>query len=703
MGLRKRTRILRFVVLGVVGLLAGRLVWIQAVNAAEYVSRVESLRLVKQEITPERGAILDRSGRVLAMTVTTYNVVANTMQMEPEDYSKVAEALAPLLGTDAQEIEARLAANPESGYVPLKKGLDLETRNAIRKLRLPGIAFESQQERRYPQGQTANQVLGYMTDGKGEYGLEAHYEEVLAGKPGYVIAEVTAAGTPIEGTIQEEVDPEPGQTLVLTIDAGLQQLVETKLEEARVKNDAKRALFMAMDIYTGEILVMAMVPGADPGDRSTWGDPVDYNRINNWAVTTLPPGSIFKTITTSAALEEGVITPDTVIPDAGYLNVEGSLITNWDNYIPPEPVPMTIAELLQHSSNVGMVQIGQRLTHEQFIKYLKGFGFLEPTGIDFPHESAALIGTPFEEKRAIDWANMYIGQHLEVTPLQMLTAVAAIANGGQLMQPHLVREIRDPDGSVVWTSPTQPKRRVISETTAREMRELMISVVAEGTASQAKPPGYTVGGKTGTAQKFENGVEKERTVADFVGFAPAENPRVVMLVLFDEPAPPGLGGMVAAPVFGELAPYVLQAMGIAPDTPEAQGQSTAPPEAVQGIVPDVTWLPVSWAEKRLEEAGFTAKVVSGGDLVAAQSLKPGSAAKAGTAVELKLVPRPVEGDPVTVPDFTGLSLIEADRLASEIGLTLKAAGSGFVARQDLAPGTKVAARSILTVQLAPRN
>ncbi|HEY8347961.1 MAG TPA: penicillin-binding transpeptidase domain-containing protein [Symbiobacteriaceae bacterium] len=700
MGLRGRTRVLSFIVVLAVVVLSGRLIWIQGVKAAEIVERVEDFRLVRQTLQPERGSILDRNGRVLAMTVTTYTVVADTRQIKPDDYPKVAGALASALGLDAAAIQAKLEANPNSGYVPLKHGLDLETRDAVAKLRLPGIDFEARQERRYPQGRTANQVLGYMNDGKGEYGLEARYESELAGKPGYIISEVTSAGTPIEGTVKEQVDPEPGKTLVLTLDAGLQQVVEKKLEEFRVKADAKRALFMAMDVHTGEILVMAMTPGADPGDRSTWGDPVDFTRIINWAVTPLPPGSVFKIITTAAALEERVITLDTPIVDAGYLNIDGTLITNWDGVVPEHPTPMTIAKLLQNSSNVGLVQVGQRLTHEQFVKYLEGFGFLEPTGIDFSHEESATIGTPFEQKRPIDWANMYIGQHLEVTPLQMLTAVAAIANGGKLMQPHLVREIRNPDGTVVWTAPTQPKRVVISETTAREVRDLMVSVVEKGTGSQAQIKGYKVGGKTGTAQKYENGVEKPRGVADFVGFAPADDPRVAMIVVFDEPAPPGYGGLVAAPAFAALAPLVLQAMGIPPETEEAAGTE---PTAQQQVVPNVQWLPADWAQRRLSEAGFTAKVTGSGDVVASQSPAPGSPAKAGTAVELKLAARSGAETEVPVPDFTGLSLTEANRLAQALGLTLKPRGSGFVTDQDPKPGARVPAHGIVTVRLGPRR
>jgi cell division protein FtsI/penicillin-binding protein 2 len=698
---------LRLVVVLVLMVLTGRMVWVQVVKADEIKSRVEEMRLVRKTVTPVRGAILDRKERVLATTDITYTATADTRQMEhgnkQSDPARVAQLLGPKIGMDPAEILKQLQANPGKGWVPLKKGLSLQQKQAVDALdpRLPGIYFESEAIRKYPQGATANQVVGYMGDGKGLYGLEGFYDQQLAGKEGYVLAEMTGANTPIEGTIKQEVAPEPGQTLVLSLDTALQQMVEARLDQAVKEDDAKRAAVIAMDIHTGEILVMAMRPGSNPGDRTTWGNPIDWNRVNNWTLHNLPPGSIFKTVTTSTALEEKDITLDTTFYDSGRLQVGPNVITNWDGYVPPKPTPSTIAELLQRSSNVGLVQVGQRIKREDFIKYLKGFGFMEPTGVDLTDEGGAIGVTDFDKKRDIDWANMYIGQHLEVTPLQMVQAVAAIANGGYLVQPHLVREIRDPDGHVIQATPSTPKRQVISEETAKEVQSLMVGVI-EKAYPQAKPAGYTAGGKTGTAQKFENGHMKERMVADFVGFAPASNPQVVMMVVVDEPKLPSYGGVFAAPLFGEFMPQVMRTIGIGPDTDAAKGQEKAPPAVVQGVLPDVQWLPASWAKDRLLDAGFTVKTNGQGDLVVGQSVKAGSTAKLGSVVELTLAPKPGPNDNVRVPDFRGLSLAEAVRLGGEVGLTVKASGSGFVAGQEAAPGSTLPARSVFTVRLAPR-
>jgi len=419
-------------------------------------------------------------------------------------------------------------------------------------------------------------------------------------------------------------------------------------------------------------------------------------------VTPLPPGSSFKTVTTSIALEEGLLGLDTLISDTGQLQIDGWTIWNWDRVVPVEPRAMTIAELLQTSSNVGLIQVGQRIPHETFRRYLQAYGFTEPTGLDFPHESAATGLSGWEEKREIDWANMYIGQHLEVTPLQMVRAAAVFANGGKLVQPHLVREAREADGQVAWSAPTEPLRTVISPQTAAEMRQLMVSVIEEN-YTQARVPGYTAGGKTGTAQKFEGGREKDRGLGDFLGFAPASDPQVAMFILVDEPKPPGYGGTIAAPLFSELMGATLRTLGVPPDVPAKDRQTAAKPPAADPAknvaVPDARFLPSAWAAQRLSDAGLRPQLAGEGPIVVAQSVAPGAAAKQGTEVELKL--GPLAADSVAVPDFRGLTLADAGRLAGELGLAVEqAGGSGFVVEQSPAAGSQVAPATVVDLQLS---
>ncbi|MFS8640592.1 MAG: DegT/DnrJ/EryC1/StrS family aminotransferase, partial [Symbiobacteriaceae bacterium] len=569
--MRRRAKWLRLALTAALLFLIGRLGWFHVMEAEAVLARAEARRLQEASFKPVRGPLLDRNGQPLAISIPQRNVVASPFHMEARNFARVAGSLAPLLGRDAAELEQLLRENPESQYLVLARGVDLETAEEIAALALPGISLEETSQRVYPQGDAASQVIGYLdAEGRGVYGLEAQYDEALRGKPGFIRAELTYDNAPILGTVQSSIPAEDGHTVISTIDVYLQRLFEEALDEVIKREDAKRALAIAMDVHTGEILAMAMRPGADLSDRSSWvkeDGTLDVERLTNWAGTPLPPGSSFKTVTTAIALEEGLIDLTTLIPDSGQIEIDGWTITNWDRVVYVEPRLRTIAQLLQTSSNVGLIQVGQRIPHETFQRYLQAFGFTEPTGLDFPHESAANGLDNWEQKRPVDWANMYIGQHLEVTPVQMVRAAAVFANGGKLVRPHLVKEIRNAEGETVWKAPTEPLRTVISEQTAAEVRELMVSVIEEA-YTQARVPGYTAGGKTGTAQKYEGGVEKERGLGDFLGFAPATEPRVAMFILIDEPRPPGYGGTVAAPLFARLMPQVLRVLGVPPDRPE---------------------------------------------------------------------------------------------------------------------------------------
>lgn len=554
---------------GLLGM-AGRLAYIMVEQAPKINQLAEDMRLVERKIPAIRGSILDRNGVPLAVSYPVYDVVANPLLMKEADEDEAVMKLPEILGVPAETIRQLLVENADRGYVPIKKGLAPREQEAIRSLKIEGIDVVERFVRDYPQGTVANHVVGFMNpeDTEGEYGLEAYYEKELAGTPGWVAAEWTGNGIPIEGTVASRIDPVPGRNLVLTIDASLNREAEKLLAKVVKEEDAKRALVIAMDVETGEILVMAMVPGADPGDRNTWGDPLEQDRVYNWAVEPLSPGSIFKPLTIAAALDAGAITTETVFYDKGWVEIDGWRIYNWTFETTDNPKPETAKELLARSSNIGLIQIGQRMGYQTFAEFLARFGFMEKSGIDFPGDRAALGVENLEEKRAIDWANMFIGQHIEPTPIQVIRAHAAIANGGYLVTPHLVREIRDAEGNVVWRAPTEKGRQAISAETAAEVREMMVYVIEEGTSRAAKPKGYTVGGKTGTAQKFEGGRMKDRMTATFTGFIPADKPRVQVLVMVDEPRGAGYGGVVAAPIFRELAPKIMQTLGIPPEQPD---------------------------------------------------------------------------------------------------------------------------------------
>lgn len=562
-----RTRLLRFLmILSCLGLI-GRLAWIQSVRADEILRRAEQSRLITQEVAPQRGTIRDRNGEILAFSAPAYAVYASPKQMNAQEKAEAASLLGSILQVPPDSLQAKLDEAPDSGYLLLQPSITVEQKIAIEKKHPFGTWVETKVQRSYPHRFLANQVLGYVdAAGHGQYGLEARYDAELSGKPGHIVGEFTYEKTPIEGTVAEQVPPVPGRHLILALDAGLQRQAEHMLETVVKEEDAKRAAMLVMDVRTGELLVMAMRPAADPGDRSTWGDPIDFDRINNWTVTTLSPGSIFKVVTTAAALEEQAITLKTTFLDSGKVVIDGWTIRNWDKEIHTNPKPVTIAELLQQSSNVGMIQVGNRLGKAKFLKHLENFGFMEKTGIDLSDEGSAYYGDiPFDKKRDVDWANMYIGQHLQVTPVQMITAVAAVANGGYLVQPHLARSLQDDAGQTLWTAPTAPRHQVISTATAREMQGLLKDVVAKGSGNRGQPAGYTAAGKTGTAEKFTDGIRQARMLATFAGFAPADDPRIAVLVLIDEPKGEGYGGQVAAPLFAEMVPNVLKSLGVSPE------------------------------------------------------------------------------------------------------------------------------------------
>lgn len=703
---RARINQFRLFVLFCLVVIIGRLVWIQGVKAEEIVALGD--RRMGMELTPLRGAIVDRNGRSLAVSVPVWTIVADAPRIGKEELPELAALLGPLLGLEPAAIQKRIAEDPLNGYIKLKERLDFATadqvQKAVQKAKLDGIAAIPDAVRQYPQGATSLNILGYLdSESKGAAGLELSYERQLRGEPGYVKAELTQSNTPISGTVAQYVPSEPGLDLVLALDLPLQEQFERKMDAVVKEQEAKRALAIAMDVHTGEILAMAQSPRESITNRANWN--LTNLAMQNWAIADVkPPGSIFKVLTSAIALEERSITPQTLIGDDGKITISEVTLFNWDQYVPATPKPSTLSELMQRSSNVGLIKVGQSIDRERFVDYLKQFGLLQRTGIDLPGEIGPVLGEkPFPDKYDVDWANMYIGQHIEYTPIQVMTAIASVANGGYLVQPHLVKEVRNPAGQVVEAKSALPRRSVITEETAKEVQSIMIDVIEKG-YRHAKPEGYLAGGKTGTAQLVDpkTNLLMERPLADFIGFAPANNPQVMLMIMIDEPKPPGYGGQIAAPVFAELMPKVMQSIGIPPDSDAAVGNDTAPPKVVEGIMPEVRWLPVERAKERLTEAGFAVDVQGKGSVVATQSVAPGTKADPKKAVTIILTDNPAKQGFVRVPSFLGLSLPEADSLAKEVGLSLKGmVGSGFVSAQEHAVGAEVPHGSTLSLRLAP--
>ena len=469
---------------------------------------------------------------------------------------RVAVKAASTLGLDANTLYPELRDRSKR-FVYIQRKADPIQAAALQKLGLAGVGFYPEERRTYPQGTVAAHVVGYAgTDNKGLEGLERSLDRRLTGRPGYEIVTRDAEGRPVDvvGSRAER----PGQNVVLTLDHQLQANAEQRLAEAMRQWDAKGATAIVMDTKSGAILAMASAPTFDANRFST----APENARRNRAVTDVyEPGSTFKIVTIAAALEDQIVSPLSRFTLAPTIQVADRVIH--EAHVRGTET-MTVRQILAESSNVGTITIAERLGGGELSSWIDRFGFGKTTGIDYPGESAGMV-LPYDKWSGSTIGTVPIGQGIAVTPLQMVSAYAAIGGGGVLPRPYLVQKI---GGRKVKH---EPGRRVVSEGTAERMMSMFRSVVVEGTGTQAAIPGYTVAGKTGTAQKAENGRYVSKYVASFVGLVPARKPRLAILVMVDEPHGNIYGGVVAAPIFRDIARFALQYLEIPPDAPETKG------------------------------------------------------------------------------------------------------------------------------------
>lgn len=533
-----------------------RAAWLQAVQGSEYRADAQSQQTETVVVPGIRGAILDRNDKQLAVSEDAASVFATPYQVE--DPPAAAAELAKVLRSDEQKLLEQLA-DPESGFVYLARKVGLPTAEKIEKLKLAGVGLLPDSRRIYPEGELASQVIGTVgIDNQGLTGLEAFEDEVLHGSDGEREITRDALGDVLErNTIDASA---AGSDLKLTIDASIQAVAEQVIREIGETYEPQGATAIVMDPQTSEVLAMANWPGVDPYAL----DEAAPQDLQNLATGfTFEPGSTFKAFTVAGALEEGLVKPRTTFDLPPTITVADRTI---EEAHPRGPVTLSVAEILAQSSNVGAVMVGldlnRQLGDEAFDTWIRNFGFGEATGIDFPGEEQGIVLPP-EEYSGSSMGNLPIGQGLAVTPIQMATAYAAIANGGVLREPRLILE---EDGV---PTPAASGERVISERNSARLREMLEGVLKEGgTAAEVQVPGYVLAGKTGTAQKVVDGAYSETEyVGSFIGFAPAEDPRLLVSVVVDNP-PYGshYGGTVAAPAFGEIAKFALPYLGVPPDS-----------------------------------------------------------------------------------------------------------------------------------------
>jgi cell division protein FtsI (penicillin-binding protein 3) len=526
----------------------GRAFWLQGVQGAELASEASYQQTEVVTIPGLRGSVLDRHGSALASSEDAATIFATPYQVK--NPRRTADRLAAILGDDSDDVLASLTEN--SGFSYVAKKVDMPAAARIERLELPGIGQLPDSRRTYPQGTIAGQVIGAVGDeGQGLTGLEGGEDAVLGGSDGERRIVKDALGEPIRlDTISEASD---GEDIRLTLDPAIQSKTEEVLAGIGATYAPQGATAIVMDPRSSEILAMANWPPVDPADLSSAGPEDLINRATGF---TYEPGSTFKAFTVAAALEARLVTPDSAFTLAPSIQIADRVI---EESHARGTVTLTVADILAQSSNVGAVTVGQLLGSERFSRWIDRFGFGRPSGVQFPAEEIGLVPA-LEDYSGSTMGNLPLGQGLSVTPMQMMAAYAAIADGGVLRRPRLIEEV---DGEPVG----EPRgKRVIDAGVAEQVRTMLEGVLAPGgTASEVSVPGYTLAGKTGTAQIAENGTYSEtKFVASFIGFAPAQDPRLLVSVIVDQPQGDYYGGSVAAPAFGEIAQFALPYLGVPP-------------------------------------------------------------------------------------------------------------------------------------------
>lgn len=712
----KRLIILGAVLFLWVAAVLGRLVYLQVVKYQFFLNLASRQTRRVMDVEPRRGTIYDRNGTELAMSIDVDSVFA--VPSEIPDQESTAQILANVLNLDAQDLLARLRS--QRNFAWMKRKVDAETSDRLRELNLRGIYFQKEPKRFYPKRDLAAQVIGYVgTDDEGLGGIELVYDDDLRGIPGKQTISVDARRK-WYGRVERE--PDPGQNLVLTIDGTIQYIVEKELEQAMLDTKAEAGTVVVQNPRTGEILALANRPTFNPNVFFTH----DKEALKNRAVSDVyEPGSVFKTVTYSAAIEQGVVKPeDKVDCQGGAITIFGMTIHDAHKM-----GVMTIAEAYAHSSDVAAVKTGMKLGDVRFDEYIRAFGFGAPTGIELPGESRGLK-KPVNRWSKVSIGSMSMGQEIGVTAVQIVSMVSTIANDGVYTPPRIVAGELPPNAGpkpVVFHPPQQ--HRVISTMTAAQMKKMMEAVVLDGTARRAILDGYTIGGKTGTAQKVDpktGTYSKTKYVASFVGFAPVNNPAITIAVILDSAQGLHQGGQVSAPVFQRIAQQVLEYLHVPHDIePKNQQRFTllasqrnddlaeeTSDHLSSPMLPEsddkASVAPDSKAKPPASTPGSS--LLSGGALVNTAAVSGSSPPEVTSppAVDTTQVPSTNSDGTVVlsvdsgivVPSFMGKSLRAAVEYAQQSGVEISVLGSGIARQQSPLPGTHLPAGQRVTVRFS---
>jgi len=731
-----------------------RLAFLQIVNQEFYEQKALSSQTRDITIYPTRGTIYDTNGKPLAISASTEMLIVNPRQITPKEASELSDHEMQMLGltskkqtlTDTQKeavkayrldlLQAELPglleevtaedvltkAQKNNAYQVLMRGIEKDKADEIRQFisdnSLKGaLYFTEDSTRYYPYGSFLAHVLGCVgTDEQGLTGLEKKYDDILTGTAGRAVTLTDARGNALTEDYELYYPAEEGQSLVLTIDEVLQHFLEKNLEIAYNDNDVQgSAIGLVMDVNDGGILAMASYPDFDPNEpfvltekaqaqidaiaddekRAAARSEAVYAQWSNKPVSFLYyPGSTFKIITTAAALEEGLVNKNSQFYCSGSLKVDGwsKPISCWKRQGHGQ---QTLAEVLQNSCNPAVMNIGFSLGQKTFTEYVEAFGLRDKTGVELTGEAVGL----YNMKSNVDLAVYSFGQNFSLTPLQMVTAVSAVANGGTLLEPHIVKEVLNADGTVAESHQRTEVRQVISDETSELMKDMLESVVKVGTGKNAYIAGYRVAGKTGTTEKIaeRNETGKENYVTSFVAFAPADNPQIAVLILLDTPTVGNIsGGINTAPVVRRFLEEALPYLDIDPIYTEEEQN------AKNVIMPDLTGMSFSEAEAALKKLGL-ACMSQGSDAKVTDQVPAANATVSGNTKAVLYLGGTKPDKQITVPDLTKHSLSQAKTTLQNLGLYIRVAGgvsegTQTVTKQDVAAQTQVPYGTVITVE-----
>ena len=651
----KHFKIFCAIVVALLGVVAIRLAWVQIVEGNIWSERAREQLQESRVLQTPRGTIYDRNGKALAISHMAKSLYANPREITEPD--KLAKALAPLLQMKENEIRDRLKMKGD--FIWLKRTLEpseyQRVAEFIAKDKIRGLEFLEESRRVYPNDLLAAHILGFVgTDDKGLAGVEMTMDSTLRGKTHQQVLDTDSKGIPIFKSIFAFSKPKAGQSIFLTIDNGIQFVVEQALDGAIARTKARAATMIIMNPKSGEILAMASRPAFNPNSFFRFNEQEWRNRA---IASIYEPGSTFKAVVTAAAFQEKVVRAQEILNDTGAIDVGGRVIKNWDG---GSYGKMPFSDFVKYSINTGFVEVAQRMGGERMLKYSEAFGFGKASGIELPGEEEGML-LSVKAMQPSDVATIGIGQAVAVTPLQMIAAVAALANDGQLLKPHIIKEIRDSDGLLVSYSSPQAVRQAVSPEVAREVSGLMEKVLTDGGGKKAQVPGYRFAGKTGTAERLRdngNGYDPGRYIASFVGFGPLDNSQVIGLVVIDSPSGLYYGGEVAAPVFAEVMGQVVRILGLRPSETLPSYQPAKPAPAAGPVNQN--------APVRIQPPAV---------------LPPGK---------------------VAMPDVTGKTIREAALALNQAGLSLIPEGTGIAVRQGVAANAPVSRGAEITVNFEPR-